>query len=333
LSTPFSQAVVSWYDRHGRKDLPWQGRNPYHVWLSEIMLQQTQVVKVVDYFQRFIDAFPTLTDLASATEQQVMALWSGLGYYNRARNLHRSAQICLADHAGTLPEDLEALMALPGIGRSTAAAIMSLAYERPEPIMDGNVKRVFARYFLVSGEPNKSSTLKKFWQLAEQYREQQRPAAYTQGLMDLGATLCTKHKPRCGDCPVKEGCQALAAGVVADYPEKKVRTKAREVDLFCVLHEQHGKLALQQRSASGIWARLWFIPTFETEQDLLTEVGEARRRLTITHRLTHRLLQIHVYQAVADKMPAQVDWVSRQQLVKWPHPKALIHILEQHDNH
>jgi A/G-specific adenine glycosylase len=333
VSTPFSQSVVSWYDRHGRKDLPWQGRNAYHVWLSEIMLQQTQVFKVLDYFQRFIDALPTLTDLAQASEQQVMALWSGLGYYNRARNLHRTAQICVSDHQGTLPNDLQALMALPGIGRSTAAAIMSLAFEEPEPIMDGNVKRVFARHFLVAGEPNKSSTLKQFWQLAEAHRETQRPAAYTQGLMDLGATVCTKHKPRCDACPVSDNCQALKAGVVSDYPQKKARIKARSVDLFCVLHEQDGQLALQQRDTQGIWARLWFLPTFETEEDLLAEAKGANRRFTITHRLTHRLLQIHVYQYADHKQWAEVDWVSRQQLVEWPHPKALIHILEQHDNH
>lgn len=196
----FSQKVVSWYHQHGRKNLPWQqekGSNrAYHVWLSEIMLQQTQVVKVVEYFNRFIAALPTLRDLAEADGDQVLALWSGLGYYNRARNLHKTAQLCLQNHHATLPNNMEQLIDLPGIGRSTAAAIMSLAYNLAEPIMDGNVKRVFARHFLVAGEPNKSSTLKQFWSLAETHREYQEPAAYTQGLMDLGATVCSKHQPK-----------------------------------------------------------------------------------------------------------------------------------------
>jgi A/G-specific adenine glycosylase len=333
VSTAFSQAVVSWYDRHGRKNLPWQGTNPYHVWLSEIMLQQTQVVKVLDYFQRFTDALPTLADLAAAEEQQVMALWSGLGYYNRARNLHRSARICVSEHQGRLPQSLDQLMALPGIGRSTAAAILSLAFGQPEPIMDGNVKRVFARHFKVAGDPNKSQTLKQLWQLAEAHREQHRPAAYTQGLMDLGATLCSKHNPRCDACPVSDSCLALAGDVVADYPQKKAPVKTREVQMHCLLVEQGGRLALQQRSGQGIWAKLWFLPTYESADALKAHSKGATECFTITHRLTHRLLQLHVYQGQADASAVEVDWVSRQQLVKWPHPKALIHILEQHDNH
>jgi len=325
--------VVSWYDLHGRKNLPWQGGNPYHVWLSEIMLQQTQVVKVLDYFQRFIKSIPNLKELAAADEQQVMALWSGLGYYSRARNLHRTAQICVEQHQGELPADLTALMALPGIGRSTAAAILSLAYEQAEPIMDGNVKRVFARHFLVAGEPNKSATLKRFWQLAEQHRETARPAAYTQGLMDLGATLCTKHKPQCDRCPVSNSCQALASDVVAAYPQKKKPVRAREVELHCLLFERGGQLALLQRTSKGIWASMWFLPTFDSQQALSEVTTSARKIFTLTHRLTHRLLQIHVYLANDWEVDEPVDWVSRQQLVKWPHPKALNHILEQHDNH
>ncbi|MCL4171415.1 UNVERIFIED_CONTAM: hypothetical protein GTU68_020179, partial [Idotea baltica] len=182
----FSSKVVTWYHQHGRKNLPWQQSTglvkPYHVWLSEIMLQQTQVVKVMEYFDRFIQALPSLDDLANAKEQQVLALWSGLGYYNRARNLHKSAQLCQQNHCSQLPNNLQQLIDLPGIGRSTAAAIMSLAYDQAEPIMDGNVKRVFARHFLVAGEPNKSSTLKQLWQLADTHRETKEPAAYTQGL-------------------------------------------------------------------------------------------------------------------------------------------------------
>ncbi|KAA3650150.1 MAG: A/G-specific adenine glycosylase, partial [Proteobacteria bacterium] len=179
----FSARIIAWQLKNGRHNLPWQGDNPYHVWLSEIMLQQTQVVKVIDYFNHFIKTFPTLPALANADEQAVMALWSGLGYYSRARNLHKAARLCVKKHNGQLPDNMSDLMALPGIGRTTAAAIMSLAYDQPKAILDGNVKRVMARYFKVAGEPNSGPTLKKLWQLAEQQQTTENPRAYSQGLM------------------------------------------------------------------------------------------------------------------------------------------------------
>ncbi len=329
----FSQKIIQWHDQHGRKTLPWQGKNPYHVWLSEIMLQQTQVVKVIDYFDRFTTALPELDDLANAEEQQVLALWSGLGYYNRARNLHKTAKLCQQQHGSQLPEDLTQLMALPGIGRSTAAAIMSLAFDQPEPIMDGNVKRVFARHFLVAGEPNKASTLKQFWQLAETHKTDQQPAKYTQGLMDLGALLCTKHQPQCQRCPVQKTCEAKAQNVIEQYPAKKQRVKQQTIHMYVTLHTQDDQLWLVPRDASSIWPNLWFLPSHDNEQQLKDRHQATEKYFSLTHKLTHRILHIHVFQSRLAEAHPDGRWVSRQELANQPHPKALIHILDQHDNH
>lgn len=337
LKLNLSQNVVQWYHKHGRKDLPWQletGQNkPYHVWLSEIMLQQTQVVKVKDYFTRFITDLPTLKALAKADEQQVLALWSGLGYYNRARNLHKTAQLCVKNHAGNLPCDLQQLIDLPGIGRSTAAAIMSLAYQIAEPIMDGNVKRVFSRHFMVGGEPNKSSTLKELWRLAEQHREVNQPSAYTQGLMDLGATICTKNKPQCQKCPIEKSCAAKANNVIEKYPQKKRKVKQKEVDYYVLLSRHNGQVALNLRGDKSIWPNLWFLPLFENEETLISHYPKAKHKFSFTHKLSHRILQIHVYVLHELLKSEQVDWIDLKELKQYPHPKALNHLLEQYENH
>ena len=334
----FSEKIVEWFQLNGRKNLPWQAQkgqkvSPYHVWLSEIMLQQTQVIKVMDYFDRFITALPTLKDLADADEQLVLSLWSGLGYYNRAKNLHKSAKLCQLKYNNKLPGDLGQLIELPGIGRSTAAAIMSLAFNQAEPIMDGNVKRVFSRHFLVSGEPNKSSTLKQLWLLAEEHREQNNPAAYTQGLMDLGATVCTKHKPKCDQCPLNQTCSAKSQGVIAAYPEKKRKVKQKEVDMYCLLSVKNNQVALAPRGNGGIWPDLWFLPTFESEKLLKRTDTSAKVQFSLTHKLTHRILHLHIYTIGQAIQLNDWVWVERKSLTDKPHPKALIHILEQHDNH
>ncbi len=328
-----SQLVVDWHHTHGRKHLPWQKgeqthANPYHVWLSEIMLQQTQVVKVIEYFDRFISKLPTLNALATADEQTVMALWSGLGYYNRARNLHKAAKQCVELHQGELPQSRAALEALSGIGRSTAAAIMSLAFDQPEPIMDGNVKRVFARQFLVKGEPNKASTLKQFWSLAERHANHTDPAGYTQGLMDLGATVCKKSKPLCNRCPIENSCMARAQDVIADYPEKKKKVVQKEVKLHVqmVIDTNKETLYLQQREGRGIWPNLWFFPISEWAPD-------EEPLFMLTHKLTHRILQLHVYPQTAAVKSELTQPIKRSELIKYPHPKALIHILNHYDNH
>ena len=327
----FSARIIAWQGKNGRHNLPWQGDNPYHVWLSEIMLQQTQVVKVIDYFKRFIAAFSTLRQLAEADEQSVMALWSGLGYYNRARNLHKAAQVCVEHHNGQLPDSMADLMALPGIGRTTAAAIMSLAYNRPEPILDGNVKRVLARYFMVSGEPGSGPTLKKLWQLAEQQQTSENPRAYSQGLMDLGATLCTKHRPKCTQCPLQNDCMAYQAGVTDHYPEKKKKPKVKAVDLYLYLGVTQNKPELIQRDDIGIWSKMWFLPEYKDEQSLLKNHPDSHHLATMKHVLTHRRLSLHVYISHVDK-PRQPP-INRDNLLTLPHPTALTHILDYYDNH
>ena len=212
--TPIAPALLAWFDRAGRKDLPWQrDPSPYRVWVSEIMLQQTQVSVVIPYFERFLARFPTLADLAAATPDEVLALWSGLGYYARGRNLHRAAIIAMAAHGGALPTDIEALESLPGIGRSTAGAILSLSLGQRHPILDGNVKRVLARRFGVEGWPGRSEVLGTLWRLAERETPVERVADYNQAMMDLGATLCTRATPACPRCPLAAACVARAGGV------------------------------------------------------------------------------------------------------------------------
>ena len=211
MSTEFGARVLAWYDEHGRKDLPWQrNRDAYRVWVSEIMLQQTQVQTVIPYFERFVASFPDVVSLANADIDDVLQHWSGLGYYARARNLHRAAGVVRDEHGGTFPDDLDAATALPGIGRSTAGAILSLAFGQRHPILDGNVKRVLARHAAVDGWPGKTAVAKQLWALADERTPAERPADYTQAIMDLGAMLCTRSSPGCISCPVSEDCVALA---------------------------------------------------------------------------------------------------------------------------
>lgn len=327
----FSDRIIAWQLKNGRHHLPWQGENAYHVWLSEIMLQQTQVVKVIDYFKRFINHFPTLNDLAEAEEQTVMAQWSGLGYYNRARNLHKAARLCVEKHGAQLPDNMPDLMALPGIGRTTAAAIMSLAFHRPEPILDGNVKRVLARYFRVSGEPNSGSTLKKLWQIAEQQQTAENPRAYSQGLMDLGATVCTKHQPLCQQCPVHSDCQAYRDDVIKHYPEKKKKPKVKAVDLYLYLGIEQNKPELVKRDKTGIWSKMWFLPEYSSVESLTKQHPDSYHMATLQHTLTHRRLSLHVY--IDQNDMRRQSPIARDNLLTLPHPTALTHILDYYDNH
>jgi A/G-specific adenine glycosylase len=274
----FAHRLLAWYDDHGRKDLPWQHeRTPYRVWLSEIMLQQTQVRTVIAYFERFVAALPTLRDLAASDEDTVLALWSGLGYYSRARNLLRSARICTEQLDGELPRDIEALAALPGIGRSTAAAILAQAHGERHAILDGNVRRVLARRHGVHGWPGASAVQRELWTLAEQHTPGQRVADYTQAIMDLGATLCTRSRPRCADCPVAAGCVALREGLVATLPQQKPRRAlpTRRTTML-VVRDADGRVLLERRPPTGVWARLWSLP--EVEHESLAQASLLQRR-------------------------------------------------------
>ncbi len=259
-------ALLRWFDSDGRRDLPWQrDPTPYRVWVSEIMLQQTQVGTVVGYFERFMARFPDVASLASARLDEVLHLWSGLGYYARARNLHRAALAVVQRHGGEFPATLEDVMALPGIGRSTAGAILSLSRGERHPILDGNVKRVLSRYFGVDGDPGDAAVEKRLWSLAEACTPDARNAAYTQGIMDLGATLCTRTRPACLLCPVVPDCLAREQGREGELPAPRRRAKRpqREAWLVVAMRGAH-RVLLERRPPAGVWGGLWGLPEFPT---------------------------------------------------------------------
>lgn len=257
----FAITLIQWQKVHGRHDLPWQNtRDPYAIWVSEIMLQQTQVAAVIAYYQKFMLRFPDISSLASAGQDEVLQYWSGLGYYSRARNLHRTAQIIVEEHGESFPSDFEEIQKLPGIGRSTAAAISSFAFDLPQPILDGNVKRVFARHFMVEGWPGLPKIEKQLWQLAEDLMPKRDMVAYTQGLMDLGATLCTRSKPKCETCPLQLTCGAYSQNRMKELPHSKPRKTVPERSITMLLLLQGDEVLLEKRPSSGIWGGLWSLP-------------------------------------------------------------------------
>lgn len=261
-SVPFASSVIAWFECNGRKDLPWQQQpTPYRVWVSEIMLQQTQVVTVIPYFERFMASFPDLGRLADASLDDVLHHWSGLGYYARARNLHRAAIQIRDQYAGQFPPDFEQIVDLPGIGRSTAGAILSLALGERQPILDGNVKRVLARCFAVEGWPGKQAVQKRLWSLSETLTPQKEVQKYNQAMMDLGAGVCTRSRPDCDLCPLVNLCQAKSEGKQSDYPGSKPRKKL-PVKSTCMLliHNGTKEILLEQRPPVGIWGGLWGLP-------------------------------------------------------------------------
>ncbi|QPK62777.1 A/G-specific adenine glycosylase [Methylomonas sp. LL1] len=266
----FQQQLLAWFDIHGRKDLPWQQDiTPYRVWVSEIMLQQTQVASVIGYFQRFMARFPTVQSLAETELDEVLRHWAGLGYYARARNLHKTAQR-IAANQGQFPQTAEDLSALPGIGRSTAGAILSIACGQSQPILDGNVKRVLARFHAVHGWPGDSKVATQLWALSGQYTPGQRTGDYTQAMMDLGATLCTRGKPRCDICPVAESCQAKQLNLTSQLPEPKPRKTLPVKQLyFLLLQDNRLQILLERRPPTGIWGGLWSLPEFADLRELL----------------------------------------------------------------
>ena len=263
----FSKKLLRWYDQHGRKDLPWQHNiNPYRVWVSEIMLQQTQVKTVIPYYQKFMATFPDVQTLANAEQDTVLKHWSGLGYYARARNMHKAAKLVCDDFSGSFPSELEQMQSLPGIGRSTAAAILSIASNQKQTILDGNVKRVISRVFAIEGWSGKSVILKKMWALAEKLVPNQRNADYTQAIMDLGATLCTRSKPQCENCPFITDCLAYQQGNIENYPSKKPKKILPERYAVMLIIQDHNKsVFMQKRPPAGIWGSLWCFPQFEDE--------------------------------------------------------------------
>lgn len=260
----FQQNILSWFDQHGRKDLPWQKDiTPYRVWLSETMLQQTQVATVIAYFNAFTEKFPDMESLAQAPVDDVLHLWSGLGYYARARNLHKTAQLIV--EKGRFPDTLDELVALPGIGLSTAGAILSIAFKTSHPILDGNVKRVLARFKAVPGWPGSSSVNKELWLLSAHYTPMDRVADYTQAMMDLGATICTRGKPACHACPLKDSCLARLTDNIAAFPAPKpAKSLPVKQRVFLLLRDSLNRVLLEKRPPAGIWGGLWSLPEFDS---------------------------------------------------------------------
>lgn len=266
----FAPRVLAWFDQHGRKHLPWQQAiTPYKVWLSEVMLQQTQVTTVIPYFEAFMRQFPRVEDLAAAPIDEVLHLWTGLGYYARARNLHQCAQVIVREHGGQFPRTQAELETLPGIGRSTAGAIASIACNQVAAILDGNVKRVLARHEAIAGWPAQSAVAKQLWEVAERYTPRARTAHYTQAMMDLGAIICTRSKPRCDECPVRGTCRAFAEGRTSEFPGKKPsKVLPEKAVLLLMLRDLKGDILLQQRPAQGIWGGLWSFPEAQDDAAL-----------------------------------------------------------------
>ncbi len=260
--------VLAWFDECGRHDLPWQKNpTPYRVWLSEIMLQQTQVATVIPYFLKFTANFPTIKKLSQAPIDEVLHLWSGLGYYARARNLYKTAIIINRDFNNRFPTTLEGLMALPGIGRSTAGAILSLSLNKPFPILDGNVKRVLARYHAISGSPSDKKVENEFWQHANLHINDHRARDYTQAMMDLGSLVCTRSSPNCQQCPLQKKCRAFKLNKVMDFPEKKIKKKLSNKHYYFLLIKNGNKFLLEKRPPTGIWGGLWCFPQCDYEDN------------------------------------------------------------------
>lgn len=307
--------MLGWYQEHGRKDLPWQiDSSPYHTWLSEIMLQQTQVKTVLPYYQSFKTRFPDIHSLAQASIDEVLHLWTGLGYYTRARNLHKCAQIVSSQYQGQFPDTLEQLEALPGIGRSTAGAILSLSMDIPAPILDGNVKRVLCRFFCIEGWSGTSSVQKQLWQVAERLMPEKQVKAYNQSLMDLGATICKRSKPLCEACPLAPQCEAYQSGQQALFPQAKPKkTLPQKHCHMLILQNKKGQVLLEQRPSQGLWGGLWSLPEFSDLKALQKHCQQQQWKITeqselepVKHTFSHFQLFIHPVLCKVSQEPARI---------------------------
>ncbi len=337
----FAQAVVAWQRTHGRHDLPWQAtRDPYRIWVSEIMLQQTQVSTVIPYYQRFMARFPDVTALADASDDEVMQHWAGLGYYSRARNLHAAAQDVRDRFDGRFPTDPADLESLRGIGRSTAAAIAAFSANARAAILDGNVKRVLSRVFAIDGFPGSAPVERQMWALAESLLpEAVDMPAYTQGLMDLGATLCTPKRPRCNDCPLQTRCEALRLNRVAELPVARPRkTPPRRAAVLWLIVDTAGRVLLEKRPPVGIWGGLWSLPQTEPGQAAPYGIdGKGLERFAmIEHAFTHFTLEIDVQRVELARCASQVTepdglrWFDELELAGAGVPKPVRTVLDSH---
>jgi A/G-specific adenine glycosylase len=338
----FAVRLLRWFETHGRHDLPWQHpRSAYRAWISEVMLQQTQVATVIPYFERFVARFPDLATLAAASVDEVLALWSGLGYYSRGRNLHRAAGFCIERHGGDLPDTLDALVALPGIGRSTAAAILAQAHGQRAAILDGNVKRVIARHAGIEGVSSQGAVERQLWAVADKRLPQHRLADYTQALMDLGASVCTPRQPRCTACPVRGDCIALATDRVALLPTPKPRKTAPERSVtMLVLIDAEDRVLFERRPPLGLWGGLLGLPEYVDADTTLADL--ACRGISVTashigppyrHVFTHfklditpLVVEIDCINAIAE---ATHEWHPRSAFADLALPTAVRRVLER----
>jgi A/G-specific adenine glycosylase len=315
--TEFSRRLLEWHARAGRHGLPWQ-RNvtPYRVWISEIMLQQTQVNTVIPYFERFMDRFPDVASLADADLDAVLNLWSGLGYYSRARNLHRTARVIQRELKGGFPVSIDKWLELPGIGRSTAGAILALSMNQAHPVLDGNVQRVLCRYYAIRVWPGERATGQRLWRMAEKLVDRDRPAVYTQAIMDLGATLCTRVNPDCQACPVRSGCRARRLGLQRELPRRKPsKTLPVKRAAFVMVENAAGEILLQKRPPAGIWGGLWGFPECPLDADIARwleeNYGLRAASLRYTPRLRHTFSHFHL-----EITPVRVQLQSRRHLAR-----------------
>jgi A/G-specific adenine glycosylase len=307
----FAHRIINWQKQHGRHDLPWQNtRNPYAIWVSEIMLQQTQVSAVIDYYQRFMTRFPTIQTLAAAEQEEVMQYWSGLGYYSRARYLHHAAQTIVDEFNGEFPQDFIAIQSLSGIGRSTAAAIAAFAFHQVHTILDGNVKRVLARHFAIEGWPSSPKIEKAMWLLAESLLPKTDMVAYTQGLMDLGATLCTRSKPKCSTCPLNTTCLAYAQQRVHLLPTPKPKKISPQKYTTMLILQRGQEVMLEKRPSKGIWGGLWSLPEIDM-QSIATELAQTRFGLTVEAQEPLPLLQHAFTHFKLEILPQPLEVVSK----------------------
>jgi A/G-specific adenine glycosylase len=303
----FAKQIIDWQINHGRQHLPWQNnRSAYRVWISEVMLQQTQVETVIPYFNQWLTEFPTLYHLANATEDQVLGLWSGLGYYSRARNLLKTARIIQADYQGIFPSTTEEIQKLPGIGRSTAGAILSLGLNQSAPILDGNVKRIFSRYFGIEGSTNLSHIQKKLWEKAQALIPTQQCTQYNQGLMDLGSLICTRKSPNCTKCPIANECIANINGLQHNLPTPNIKTKKTRKQLFWLIAQSQTEIWLNKRPEKGIWAGLYQGFEFNSVEELNQKAKSFSTEnpifhQSIRHELTHLSLTIELYSLKTSK--------------------------------
>ena len=316
VAAHFAQPVLHWYHRHGRSDLPWQlDKTPYRVWLSEIMLQQTQVTTVIPYYHRFLESFPNIQSLADASIDQVLQHWQGLGYYARARNLHRAAQTLRDQYGAQFPRQMDQVMALPGIGRSSAGAILSFAAGQSWPILDGNVKRVLARCFQVEGWYGQSKTINELWQIAAQLTPAKKTAEYNQAMMDLGAMVCLKTRPKCEDCPLSGCCASFKHNTQASFPEKKPSKTKPQKQTLMLLHRYQGRVLLYRRPPAGIWGGLWSLPEVKDNNEIdewqqnhltCTQLPDQIKTNILKHQFTHYSLDISLAVIEMQKLPYQV---------------------------